>query len=72
MTGIWMVGFAGLCALIALVLYFLPPLASAKMPPLVQKLFGWGFWLILCALLLVVALEWGNVGVIYSHAGVTG
>jgi hypothetical protein len=32
----------------------------------------WPFWLIVAVILTEIALLWGNVGVIYSHAGLTG
>jgi hypothetical protein len=33
---------------------------------------GWGGWIIAAGILYGFALLWGNVGVIYSHAGFTG
>jgi hypothetical protein len=33
---------------------------------------GWGGWIIAAGILYGLALLWGNVGVIYSHAGFTG
>jgi hypothetical protein len=72
MTGIVLCFFALFTILASLVLYVLPSKASAGMPVIKQKLLDWGFWLIVTAALLVVALLWGNVGVIYSHAGFTG
>lgn len=33
---------------------------------------GWGPWLIVAGILYGFALLWGNVGVIFSNAGLTG
>lgn len=72
MGGIVLCALAGLCALVGWALYLLPPSVGASMPPIKQKLLGSGFWYGLALLLVVAALLWGNIGVIYSHAGLTG
>jgi hypothetical protein len=32
----------------------------------------WGLWVIISVLLVEVALLWGNIAIVYSHAGFTG
>lgn len=36
------------------------------------RLLHWSVFIILSVFLIEIALLWGNIGVIYSHAGVTG
>lgn len=62
MTGIVLCAVALALALAALVLRLLP----TERPHL------WSVALIASTILIAVALLWGNIGVIYSHAGLTG
>ncbi|HEX4395423.1 MAG TPA: hypothetical protein VH084_28415 [Mycobacterium sp.] len=68
MTGIVLVAFALLLAIFSLVLWLFPEL----LPEHLRARLGWGLWLIASVILITIALEWGNIGVIYSHAGWTG
>jgi hypothetical protein len=66
MTGIYLCYLAGLLTIIAAVLYFAPPIV------VFGRTLHWGLPLILAVACIVVALLWGNIGVIYSHAGFSG
>lgn len=65
-----MCGLAGLCALAGLLLHFVEPHGDQHW--LAWKLLTPTFFYGLALLLIVAALLWGNIGVIYSHAGLTG
>jgi hypothetical protein len=66
MEGIVLCALALLCGLAGLVFYLIPH--PARFPGWL----GWGFWVSVATILYGIALLWGNVGVIYSHAGFTG
>lgn len=58
-----LVGFV--CSIIALIFWLArPTTASRFVDP--------AFWLSVAAILYGFALLWGNVGLVYSHAGFTG
>jgi hypothetical protein len=57
-TGIAMCLVGWVCAIISAIMY-----ATHK---------GWGPWIIAAGILYGLALLFGNVGVIFSHAGFTG
>lgn len=63
MVGIILVLIAWLLTILAIVLRLM------ARPP---RLFHWSIFALLSLFLIEVALLWGNIGVIYSHAGVTG
>lgn len=63
MTGIILVIIAGAFVILSAVLRLLARPVN---------LFHWSIFLIIAVGLLVVALLYGNIGVIYSHAGWTG
>lgn len=54
-----LIGFV--CAIIGLIMYLVPN------PPT-----GWGVWIIVACICYGFALLWGNVGVLFTHAGLTG
>jgi hypothetical protein len=66
MAGIYLCYLAGVLTIIAAVLYVAPPIV------VFGKTLDWGLFLILAVACIVAALLWGNIGVIYSHAGLTG
>jgi len=64
MAGILLCALALAVALVALVLCLIRDgLAAVR---------DWPLWLIVAVVVTEVALLWGNIGVIYSHAGFTG
>lgn len=65
MTGILLCFIALVLALASLVLCLI------RSGP-AQAVRDWPFWLITAVILIQVALLWGNIGVIYSHAGLSG
>jgi hypothetical protein len=67
MTGIVLCIIALVVAIAALALRLFPTLQVGP-----AERFGWGVWLCAAVILMAIALLWGNVGVIYSHAGFTG
>jgi hypothetical protein len=66
MTGIYLCYLAGVLVIVAAVLYVAPPLVVRGVT------LDWGVFLILAVACIVIALLWGNIGVIYSHAGWSG
>lgn len=66
MTGIVLCALALVFSLIGTVLYLVPH--PAWLPPQL----GWGLWLGVAGIFYGISLLWGNIGVIYSHAGFTG
>jgi hypothetical protein len=63
MAGIICVIIAWLFTIVAIVLRLM------ARPP---RLFHWSVFALLSLFLIEVALLWGNISVIYSHAGLTG
>jgi hypothetical protein len=66
MTGIWLVAGAIGFALAALIIYLV------RAGGVRAALTDWGLWLILAVIVIGIALEWGNIAVIYSYAGWSG
>jgi len=54
-----LIGF--ICSIIGLIFYLIPQTSPR-----------WGIWIIVACLLYGFALLFGNVGIVFSHAGFTG
>ena len=58
-----LIGFV--CGVIALIFWFARPTSSSRFVDPI-------FWLAVATILYGFALLWGNVGLLYTHAGFTG
>jgi hypothetical protein len=61
-----------LLCVIALVIAVVSLIVCVVRTGLTAAVRDWPFWLIVAVVLTEIALLWGNIGVIYSHAGLTG
>ena len=70
---IW-IGFDPMVGIILVIIAFVLTLLGIVLKLLERpsQLFHWSFLVLLSVALIEIALLWGNIGIIYSHAGFTG